>query len=170
MPDKLTDKEIVKALECCSINKGCTGCYFNTHETDDMCPRVLMRNTLDLVNRQEKEIERLSFVRTRDAQRYEQKISDQAHTNCLLMDLHSEAIKEVKDLEEKLKTAQAENERLSRITRTMVGEIKAEAYTEFAEELKKRKYLDEGWLHGEHPYVVEEDDIDDVLEEMIGDK
>ena len=59
MPDKLTDKEIVKALECCSINKKCTGCYFNTQTTDDMCPRVLMRNTLDLINRLQAENERL---------------------------------------------------------------------------------------------------------------
>ena len=56
----LTDSEIVKALECCSINKKCTGCYFNTHTTDDMCPRVLMRNTLDLINRLQAENERLS--------------------------------------------------------------------------------------------------------------
>lgn len=48
--------------------------------------------------------------------------------------------------------------------------VKAEAYKEFAERLKERKYLDEtGWSHGEHPYIVEEDDIDDVLEELAGD-
>lgn len=48
--------------------------------------------------------------------------------------------------------------------------LKAEAYKEFAERLKERKYLDEtGWSHGEHPYIVEEDDIDDVLEELAGD-
>ena len=46
--------------------------------------------------------------------------------------------------------------------------IKAEAYKEFAERLKERKYLDDGWSHGEHPYVVEESDIDDVYEELVG--
>lgn len=43
---------------------------------------------------------------------------------------------------------------------------KAEAIKEFAERLKKRKYQSSDWSRGEHPYVVEEDDIDDVLEEM----
>ncbi len=47
-----------------------------------------------------------------------------------------------------------------------VSEIKAEAIKEFAERLKERKYQTSDWSHGEHPYVVEESDIDEVLEEM----
>ena len=70
--------------------------------------RRTIKRVLDYIDGQEKEIERLNYARTRDAQRYEQKISDQAHTNCVLIDLHSNAIKEVKELEEKLKTAKAE--------------------------------------------------------------
>lgn len=51
-----------------------------------------------------------------------------------------------------------------------IKHYKSEAYEEFAERLKERKYLDEtGWSHGEHPYIVEEDDIDDVLEKLAGD-
>ena len=58
MPDKkLTDKEIVKALECCS----------DGHETCDCCDlqnvyccySVLSKKSLDLINRQKAEIERL---------------------------------------------------------------------------------------------------------------
>ena len=60
---KPTDKEIVKALECCSINKKCTGCYFNTHKTDDMCPRVLMRNALDLINYQKAELNKYDNIK-----------------------------------------------------------------------------------------------------------
>ena len=43
---------------------------------------------------------------------------------------------------------------------------KSEAVKEFAERLKERKYQTSDWSHGEHPYVVEESDIDEVLEEM----
>jgi hypothetical protein len=50
----------------------------------------------------------------------------------------------------------------------MVAFIQAEAYKEFAERLKERKYQSSDWSHGEHPFVVEEDDIDEVLEEMVG--
>ena len=56
---------------------------------------------------------------------------------------------------------------LERGNERMMAIIKAEI-KEFAEELKKRKYQSSDWSHGEHPYVVEESDIDDVLDDMIG--
>ena len=43
---------------------------------------------------------------------------------------------------------------------------RAEAIKEFAEKLKERKYKSSDWSHGEHPYCVEESDIDDIAEEM----
>ena len=116
----MTDNEIVKALECCcGIEHDCDKCPY---EENDECGELnsILKDALDLINRLQAENERLNFVRTRDAQRYDQKISDQAHTNCILIDLHSKAIKEVKELEEKLKTA------------------KAEAYKEFAEIMTER--------------------------------
>ena len=42
----------------------------------------------------------------------------------------------------------------------------AEAIKEFAEKLKERAYTSAEWSHGEHPKVVECDDIDDLVEEM----
>lgn len=47
--------------------------------------------------------------------------------------------------------------------------IKAEAYKEFAERLKESKYESSDWSHGEHPFVVEESDIDNLLYELEGD-
>lgn len=47
---------------------------------------------------------------------------------------------------------------------------RAEAIKEFAKLLKERKYLSSDWSHGEHPYVVEEDDINNLVEEMTGDQ
>lgn len=49
-----------------------------------------------------------------------------------------------------------------------IEKSKAEAIKEFAENLKERKYQSTEWSHGEHPFVVEVDDIDDLLEEMVG--
>lgn len=48
--------------------------------------------------------------------------------------------------------------------------IRAEAIREFADRLKGMKYESIEWAHGEHPYVVEESDIDNLVEEMAGDK
>ena len=141
MPDKLTDNEIKKALELCLKNE-CDKCPFNLSE---VCQIDLMKLLFDLINRLQAENERLKFVRTRDAQRYNEKISDQAHTNCILIDLHSNAIKEVKELEDRLKTA------------------KAEAYEEFAERLKENSiatFSFEGFV------LVEE--IDNLLKELVG--
>ena len=56
------------------------------------------------------------------------------------------------------------NERMMAI----IAEEREDAIKEVAKELKKRKYQSSDWSHGEHPYVVEESDIDDVLEDMIG--
>jgi flagellar biosynthesis/type III secretory pathway protein FliH len=40
---------------------------------------------------------------------------------------------------------------------------------EFAERLKEYKYQSSDWSHGEHPFVVEESDIYELVEEMVGD-
>ena len=51
-----------------------------------------------------------------------------------------------------------------------VNAVRAEAIKEFAERVKERKYLSSEWSHGEHPDVVEEDEIDDLVEEMTGEE
>ena len=48
--------------------------------------------------------------------------------------------------------------------------VRAEAIKEFAERLKEQKYQSSDWSHGEHPFVVEEDDIDELVQEMVGDE
>jgi hypothetical protein len=48
------------------------------------------------------------------------------------------------------------------------NKVRAEAIKEFVERLKEYKYLSREWSHGEHPYVVEVDDIDNLAEEMTG--
>ena len=44
----------------------------------------------------------------------------------------------------------------------------ADGVKKFAKKLKERKYKSSDWSHGEHPFVVEESDIDEIAEEMVG--
>ena len=45
----------------------------------------------------------------------------------------------------------------------------AKGIKDFAERLKEHKYQSSDWSHGEHPFVVEESDIDELAEEMASD-
>ena len=74
-----------------------------------------------------------------------------------------EIITSVLDLINRLK---AENERLSKITRPLIAEIKAEAYKEFAERLK-HSFFDNGY---ESPDVDFDYFVDNLTKEMVGDK
>ena len=64
MPDKLTDSEIVKALDICS--KSNNGCSYSKYSCKDcclngqpMCSSVLIQDTIDLIDRLQAENERL---------------------------------------------------------------------------------------------------------------
>ena len=56
---KFTDEEIIKALECCAVIGGCVNCKMidRNGAGDDLCTQILLRNALDLINRQREEIE-----------------------------------------------------------------------------------------------------------------
>lgn len=43
--------------------------------------------------------------------------------------------------------------------------LETKAYEKFAERLLESKYESSDWSHGEHPYVVEESDIENLLYE-----
>ena len=51
----MTDKEIIMGLECCNNGK-CLGCPFDVNQ---YCMKSLMGRSLDLIKRQQAEIERL---------------------------------------------------------------------------------------------------------------
>lgn len=69
----------------------------------------------------------------------------------------------LKDVLDLINRQQAENERLSKITRPLIAEIKAEAYTEFAERLKEKTMQKSDWNE-----YVEVEDIDNLVKEMVG--
>ena len=131
---KLTDNEIIKALECC-ITSDCHGCALGHHATgtyNEHCGNDLMKNALDLINRQKAEINR------------KEKVFIETLRRCALKDeIISEKTAEI----ERLK---AENEELNQKYawkhkeymqyRKKHSLFKAEAYKECIEKVKEEIY------------------------------
>ena len=90
----MTDNEIIKALEICSkstngcshSNYTCEDCYLNGQP---MCSSVLFQDTLDLINRQKAEIERLE-ERIIEVQRCDKELIETLHK------IHEEKIEAAK--------------------------------------------------------------------------
>ena len=73
--------------------------------------------------------------------------------------------KAVEEANEVIRSQQAEIEALINGQETLQN-MCAEAYKYFAERLLESKYESSDWSHGEHPYVVEESDIENLLYEL----
>lgn len=58
---KYTDEEIAKAIECCFLNGDCSGCPAEFREYGEICVRCVGKNALEMFNRQNAEIERLTI-------------------------------------------------------------------------------------------------------------
>ena len=56
----MTDSDIVKALECCCKNNNCDGCPLDYLTFSSQCASELAIKSLDIINRQKAEIERLN--------------------------------------------------------------------------------------------------------------
>ena len=54
----MTDKDIKKALECCGVKRTCRNCPLYEERSAD-CIYIVLKNTLDLITRQQAEIEKL---------------------------------------------------------------------------------------------------------------
>ena len=94
MPDKLTDKEIVKALECCNKND-CRTCPYGKYNVTGWCcmPKV-RKDAIDLINRLQAENEEL-HKKYDDTVLLDGNIVQQVHE--LLITAKAEAYKEFAD-------------------------------------------------------------------------
>ena len=109
------------------------------------------------------------------------------YADVLYLSALSDSHRIVRKAEEEINRQQAEIERLKceigkllpkncsyamqmEVSNNLETKIRAEAIREFADRLKGMKYESIEWAHGEHPYVVEESDIDNLVEEMAGEK
>jgi vacuolar-type H+-ATPase subunit I/STV1 len=172
----MTDIDIVKALECCNKPVGknsCEDCPF--HHSQGRCTENMLTNALDLLNRQQAEIENLEY-KLLGVMHFVDKWLNGA-------ELEQDEINRAVVMREKtlqiVEKQQAEIERLKeKYDRTMTS-LKAvlderadhtEAIKEFAEKVKaKCDYmndyygLDYGWAIDR---IYEE--VDDIVKEMVG--
>lgn len=61
----MTDEQVIKALECCASDEGseaCNKCPFNENDICDNDTLALQKYALDLIKRQQAEIERLKEI------------------------------------------------------------------------------------------------------------
>ncbi len=157
MPNKPTDKEIVKALECCKSDTSvCNECPY---DKIGECIEKMCADSIDLINRLQGENERLQG----SVDRYNIQVANQREqiekyepikeTLCVLWETMS-SIGVAKGKEKPTLEELAE----------AVDHIKSEAYKEFANELKCRTHE----ISYNTLQVVTEYDIDNLLKELAG--
>ena len=178
----MTDKEIIKDLECCA---NCEDCFYgitNCSLGEEVeCRSLLAQNTLDLINRQQVELDNLKVKNQslRSAanslkMHYEEA---QAEIERLQKEVNLVSI-QFQDIQERQEESQAEIERLNKVyqaNQQLINALnksyflaKSEAVKEFVEKLKKNmhnkfKDLDEY----EFEYITERD-IDNLVKEIVG--
>ena len=168
----MTDNDIIKALECCAdTTKGCEDCPFLPFECIVDTENSLVKSALDLINRQQAEIERFTkrqkptgasgykivngkvvfFTNMLGGCRYEYENLDEVvkTLNELLQECYSkdEIAFALKCKTEDLKTA------------------KSEAIKEFAERLTDRAELIKANAF-DSKWAISQDDIDNLVAEM----
>ena len=57
----MNDSEIIKALECHTLPSGCNDCPY-VDKSAGRCSTAMVKDALDLINRQQAEIERLTAI------------------------------------------------------------------------------------------------------------
>lgn len=148
MPDKLTDNEIIMALECCSLphcNNRICPMFENPINTKD-CITKLSMNALDLIKRQKAEIERLQNILL-----------------CFMGALGK--VRNVDDID-----SISMIPIMTELNKGIRAEIKAEAVKEFAERLNKPilSQLGISTLEKNEAYYFCLDLINNLLKEMEG--
>lgn len=136
----MTDNEIIKALtDCVEALCDCRVCHFNRMHRDEF------ENCVDVALEQA-----LSLINRQKA--------------------------EIEALEKNVDDGEAEIEAVKRrcdVALSLMERkeecIKAEAIKEFVDTLESVAYVSSDWSHGEHPRVVEMDDVYNIKEEMVGD-
>ena len=108
----MTDKKIIKALECCSNNvlyEQCVGCPYEKYlDKGHTCIIKATKNALDLINRQKAEIERLNTLISKTNEHRGEVIHAITHID----EIKSEAVKE---FAERLLKKELESEYFSHI-------------------------------------------------------
>ena len=122
----MTDKEIIKALECCTGDEWdiCDKCPYQKYKTGRGCTYHILRDTFDLINRQQAEIERLQIRLRKERHQFED-------LGKMYSEIRAEAIKEFAErLKKHLKgygglyCVTTMNTHIDNLVKEMVGEDK----------------------------------------------
>ena len=160
----MTDKEIIQALECCKMPVGsgsCNDCPFDYQRekqltsTDESCTTLMFDYALDLINRQQAEIENYS--------NNTKTMSDSIYKTQKLIESQQAEIERLSDL---LKRNKRHTDRIRLITAETAKKIKAEAIKEFAERLDEW-LKDDVTLLTQQRYIME-GAIEKTYLEMVG--
>jgi hypothetical protein len=165
----MTDAEIIKALECCTNSLDCPAdCPL--YEYAGYCFLALHKPTLDLINRQKTEIERLKTL----AELGNMRANDYRvmRDRALRAEADVEWLKKIRTTVndfwvelQGLSIAKGKEKPTLEELLEYIEQAKAEAIREFAERLKERTKMPIGTLYGKMVYIK---DIDNLVKEMVG--
>lgn len=185
---KMSDAEIIKAVECCS-KQSCEGCPYNDG-TSKCLMETLPKDTLDFINRQQATINRLKaenkncgvkIQNQREQLTCNEKIEILANQKLMLSQQRDNIFKKLEHYQNKVAEIIAEGvspriiikgdkETINSIEDILknrknidIKAIKSEAYKEFAERLKAMKFTEDTISADEVVFV---EDIDNLLQEM----
>lgn len=168
----MTDKAIIKALECCSSGEAmiCEECPLNEECYNDELD--LAELALDIINRQQEQLEAAANGQETLQKALAEKDREVAELNSDLKLLKNdydclktnfdETVEKNKRLRDKAIGLTAEKEQLIKT----FGECQAEAVREFAERLKEEQSFYDGQ---ETRIYLTEKDLDNLVKEMVGD-
>jgi cell division protein FtsB len=128
----MTDAEIIKALECCGVNRDCVGCPKEKEPYG--CYFVLCGGAIDLINRQKTEIDIL--IRKKEVLRDE--IAEQQAKVEALINGQETLQKHIAEQKAEIEGLNIRNKALTAITKNYdwkFAKAKSEAIEEYAAEL-----------------------------------
>ena len=162
----MTDKEIIKALELKKYSgHSCVNCKYGSTKGEYRCGLKgcnIARNALDLIKKQQAEIERLQKVQINYTKAYLDEFVERLKVDCSLASLNTELLNEV--IDELVETMNIEFNRFTDFTDL----IKAEAIKEFAERLKGEFVIFQYVSYSVYSKIISI--IDNLVKEMVGEQ
>lgn len=153
----MTDKQIIKALECCGMNRECPlDCPY---AGDGLCTDNLKRDAADLIEKQQKKIEHYKEVRNK------------------LLSASKLLSKQVDEQQEKIESLKKTSKSLYEAFEAACDfeyKIRRKAITEFVSKLKSKAYCSAMVFRGEEiyeskTYSIQATILDDIVNETVGD-
>lgn len=185
----MTDKEILNALECIASKENvfCDSCPYKKYHLLE-CHRQGAKNALDLINRQQAEIEKLQSMNRDlkvDTCNIEEQLIDVTEKFICQQTVYNDLSNIIKEKNAEIDRLKNENEILSLnadnafqdgmneaqdlYAEQVKAEVKSEAIKEYKEKLKEHAYLDSG-ITGYQAMVVDLSDIENIADEMVGEE